>query len=67
MKLEAKSLLWKVSADAPVGMKEIAIICLQVKDVRLCGLRKDGCGREAHVFCSLLDIVLWVYVVIGVF
>ena len=48
-------------------MKEIAIICLQVKDVRLCGLRKDGRGREAHVFCSLLDIVLWVYVVIGVF
>ena len=70
MTLHAKSLLWKISTDAPplspffpVGRKERAIICLQVEDVCWCRLGVDGLGKEAYVLCSLLEIVLWVYVV----
>lgn len=49
-----------------VGMKEAAIICLQEKMCACVGWSVGKLGKEAYVLCSLLDIVLWVYVVIDV-
>lgn len=40
-------------------------ICSNLSSSKRCvGWGADELGMEAHVLCSLLDIVLWVYVVI---